>query len=94
MTYIGGWNALVDRSQVAEGPKGEVTGRVAWLLWRSGKQIDRRQLARTQRNSRSGLIIAVKFAAYWSQSMSLRNKASLAFYWFLNWIFGRSITRF
>lgn len=67
MTYIGGWNALLDRSKVETGPKGEVTGRVAWLLWRS---------------------------AYWSQSMSLRNKASLAFYWFLNWIFGRSITRF
>ncbi|ORY77229.1 pyridine nucleotide-disulfide oxidoreductase-domain-containing protein [Leucosporidium creatinivorum] len=33
-------------------------------------------------------------SAYWSQALSLRNKASLAFYWFLNWIFGRSITRF
>lgn len=34
MTYIGGWNALLDRSQADQGPKGEVTGRVAWLLWR------------------------------------------------------------
>ncbi|KAI5476170.1 FAD/NAD(P)-binding domain-containing protein [Pseudohyphozyma bogoriensis] len=33
-------------------------------------------------------------SAYWSQSLSLRNKAQLAFYWFLNWIFGRDVSRF
>lgn len=90
MTYVGGWQALIDRTTATgPGPKGKEAGRLAWLLWRS---------------------------AYWSQAMSMRNKASLAFYWsvveralcswdsadtplsharrFLNWIFGRSITRF
>lgn len=32
-------------------------------------------------------------SAYWSQSLSWRNKATVGFYWFLNWIFGRDITR-
>ncbi len=47
MTYIGGWQALVDRSKVEEGPKGEMSGRVAWLRWRSGK----RPTARAQHQS-------------------------------------------
>ncbi|GAA5988616.1 hypothetical protein JCM11641_005183 [Rhodosporidiobolus odoratus] len=34
MAYIGGWSAVLDRSQ-ANGPKGELTGRAAWLAWRS-----------------------------------------------------------
>ncbi|TKA56142.1 hypothetical protein B0A53_01432 [Rhodotorula sp. CCFEE 5036] len=35
MAYTGGWSAIVDRTKVNEGPKGELTGRAAWLLWRS-----------------------------------------------------------
>ncbi|GAA6016866.1 hypothetical protein JCM8202_004459 [Rhodotorula sphaerocarpa] len=35
MAYIGGWSAIVDRTQADEGPKGGLTGRAAWLLWRS-----------------------------------------------------------
>ncbi|GAA5922810.1 hypothetical protein JCM1841_000715 [Sporobolomyces salmonicolor] len=35
MAYLGDWDALVDRSKAASGPKGEATGRAAWLLWRS-----------------------------------------------------------
>ncbi|KAM0750986.1 FAD/NAD(P)-binding domain-containing protein [Meredithblackwellia eburnea MCA 4105] len=67
MTYIGNWNALLDRSGAKSGPKPKEAGRLAWLLWRS---------------------------AYWSQALSWRNKFSLAFYWFLNWGFGRDVTRF
>lgn len=29
MAYIGDWSAIVDRSEVSEGPKGELTGRAA-----------------------------------------------------------------
>ncbi|GJN92748.1 hypothetical protein Rhopal_005786-T1 [Rhodotorula paludigena] len=35
MAYIGSWNAIVDRTQASGGPSGELTGRTAWLLWRS-----------------------------------------------------------
>ncbi|GAA5889262.1 hypothetical protein JCM8208_007821 [Rhodotorula glutinis] len=34
MAYLGDWTAIVDRTQVEHG-KGELTGRAAWLLWRS-----------------------------------------------------------
>ncbi|GAA5928105.1 hypothetical protein JCM3775_002818 [Rhodotorula graminis] len=34
MAYLGEWTAIVDRSK-ADGPQGELTGRAAWLLWRS-----------------------------------------------------------
>ncbi|GAA6017024.1 hypothetical protein JCM10207_001460 [Rhodosporidiobolus poonsookiae] len=34
MAYIGGWNALVDRSKADKGPTGELTGKAAWLAWR------------------------------------------------------------
>ncbi|KAM0790064.1 hypothetical protein ACM66B_005392 [Microbotryomycetes sp. NB124-2] len=33
-------------------------------------------------------------SAYWLQSLSWRNRASLAFYWFLGWLAGRDLTRF
>lgn len=29
MAYTGGWSAIVDRTKVNEGPKGELTGRAA-----------------------------------------------------------------
>lgn len=35
MAYLGDWSAILDRSKVEEGPKGELTGRTAWLAWRS-----------------------------------------------------------
>ncbi|GAA5934539.1 uncharacterized protein JCM15063_004609 [Sporobolomyces koalae] len=35
MSYLGGWDSVVDRSQADKGPKGELTGKAAWLLWRS-----------------------------------------------------------
>ncbi|GAA5832999.1 hypothetical protein JCM3766R1_000392 [Sporobolomyces carnicolor] len=66
MAYLGGWTGIVDRSGATHGPKGELSGRAAWLLWRS---------------------------AYWSQAMSIRNKALLAFFWFTTWLGGRRITR-
>jgi len=34
MAYLGDWTAIVDRTK-ADGPQGELTGRAAWLLWRS-----------------------------------------------------------
>ncbi|GAA5838735.1 hypothetical protein JCM9279_003844 [Rhodotorula babjevae] len=34
MAYLGGYSAIVDRSN-ADGPQGEITGRAAWVLWRS-----------------------------------------------------------
>ncbi|GAA5876100.1 hypothetical protein JCM8547_002636 [Rhodosporidiobolus lusitaniae] len=34
MAYLGGWDALVDRSKADKGPQGELTGRAAWLSWR------------------------------------------------------------
>ncbi|KIY62112.1 FAD/NAD(P)-binding domain-containing protein [Cylindrobasidium torrendii FP15055 ss-10] len=33
-------------------------------------------------------------SAYFTQTLSLRNKILVPFYWFLNWIFGRDLTRF
>lgn len=33
-------------------------------------------------------------SAYFSMSLSLRNKILVPVYWFTNWIFGRDITRF
>ncbi|GAA6063471.1 hypothetical protein JCM10212_006333 [Sporobolomyces blumeae] len=35
MAYLGGWKAVVDRSQADHGPKGELSGRASWILWRS-----------------------------------------------------------
>ncbi|GAA5879105.1 hypothetical protein JCM16303_001300 [Sporobolomyces ruberrimus] len=35
MAYLGGWSAVMDRSQADKGPKGELHGKAAWLLWRS-----------------------------------------------------------
>ncbi|GEM10142.1 NADH dehydrogenase [Rhodotorula toruloides] len=35
MAYLGDWSAILDRSKVKDGPKGELTGRTAWLAWRS-----------------------------------------------------------
>ncbi|GAA6030348.1 hypothetical protein JCM8097_009061 [Rhodosporidiobolus ruineniae] len=35
MAYVGGWNAVVDRTTADKGPQGELTGRAAWLAWRS-----------------------------------------------------------
>ncbi|BGP18029.1 hypothetical protein JCM10213v2_006079 [Rhodosporidiobolus nylandii] len=34
MAYIGGWNAILDRTKAQKGPQGELTGRAAWLAWR------------------------------------------------------------
>jgi len=33
-------------------------------------------------------------SAYFTQTLSYRNKILVPFYWFLNWIFGRDLTRF
>ncbi|KAF9078394.1 pyridine nucleotide-disulfide oxidoreductase-domain-containing protein [Rhodocollybia butyracea] len=33
-------------------------------------------------------------SAYFTQTLSIRNKILVPFYWFLNWIFGRDLTRF
>ena len=35
LAYVGGWEAVFDRTKAASGPRGEATGRLAWLLWRS-----------------------------------------------------------
>ena len=35
LAYVGGWEAVFDRTRAARGPKNKETGRVAWLLWRS-----------------------------------------------------------
>ncbi|GAA6015423.1 hypothetical protein JCM11491_000426 [Sporobolomyces phaffii] len=35
LAYLGGWSAIMDRTSATKGPKGEVSGRAAWLLWRS-----------------------------------------------------------
>ncbi|EJD00157.1 FAD/NAD-binding domain-containing protein [Fomitiporia mediterranea MF3/22] len=32
-------------------------------------------------------------SAYFTQTLSIRNKITVPYYWFLNWIFGRDITR-
>ncbi|EIN05070.1 FAD/NAD(P)-binding domain-containing protein [Punctularia strigosozonata HHB-11173 SS5] len=67
LAYIGGWQALVDRTSAASGLKGGNAGRMAWLIWRS---------------------------AYFTMSVSVRNKILIPTYWFLNWILGRDISRF
>jgi len=33
-------------------------------------------------------------SAYFTKTLSLRNKILVPLYWFLNWIFGRDLTRF
>ncbi|KAL5520756.1 hypothetical protein ACEPAF_2759 [Sanghuangporus sanghuang] len=33
-------------------------------------------------------------SAYFTRTLSIRNKITVPYYWFLNWIFGRDITRF
>lgn len=33
-------------------------------------------------------------SAYFTRTLSIRNKITVPFYWFLNWIFGRDLTRF
>lgn len=35
MTYLGDFTAIIDRSEGVEGPEGKLTGKAAWLLWRS-----------------------------------------------------------
>ena len=35
LAYVGGWEAVFDRTKAASGPRGEATGRLAGLLWRS-----------------------------------------------------------
>lgn len=35
MTYLGDFTAIIDRSSDVEGPEGSLTGKTAWLLWRS-----------------------------------------------------------
>ncbi|GAA5977310.1 hypothetical protein JCM10908_004933 [Rhodotorula pacifica] len=35
MTYLGDLTAIIDRSDGVEGPEGTLTGKTAWLLWRS-----------------------------------------------------------
>ena len=35
LAYVGGWEAVFDRTRAARGPRGKETGRLAWLLWRS-----------------------------------------------------------
>ncbi|KAI0753299.1 FAD/NAD-P-binding domain-containing protein [Daedaleopsis nitida] len=71
LAYVGDWNAVLDRTQAATGPRAKetqtATGRVAWLLWRS---------------------------AYFTKTLSVRNKILVPMYWFLNWIFGRDLSRF
>ncbi|KAH9929024.1 FAD/NAD-P-binding domain-containing protein [Epithele typhae] len=67
LAYIGGWEAVFDRTRAASGPRGKESGRLAWLLWRS---------------------------AYFTQTLSVRNKILVPVYWFINWIFGRDLSRF
>jgi len=67
LAYIGGWEAVIDRTHAAHGPRGKETGRLAWLLWRS---------------------------AYFTMTLSVRNKILVPTYWFMNWIFGRDLSRF
>ncbi|GAA5967379.1 hypothetical protein JCM8115_006122 [Rhodotorula mucilaginosa] len=35
MTYLGDFTAIIDRSEGVEGPEGKLTGKAAWVLWRS-----------------------------------------------------------
>ncbi|CAD0092239.1 unnamed protein product, partial [Aureobasidium vineae] len=61
MAYVGDWNAIIASSG------GNVSGRVAWLVWRG---------------------------AYLAKSVSWRNRILIPTYWFVNWLFGRDISRF
>ena len=54
LAYVGGWEAVFDRTKAASGPRGEATGRLAWLLWRS---------------------------AYFTRTLSVRNKILVPAYW-------------
>lgn len=62
MAYVGNWNAVMQT-----GGGGNISGRVAWLMWRS---------------------------AYLVKSVSWRNRILIPVYWFINWVFGRDISRF
>ncbi|KAI4732015.1 FAD/NAD(P)-binding domain-containing protein [Aureobasidium sp. EXF-10728] len=61
MAYLGNWRAIAQTSG------GDISGRVAWLIWRG---------------------------AYLAKSVSWRNRILIPVYWFVNWLFGRDISRF
>ncbi|KAI9847313.1 MAG: hypothetical protein M1837_002900 [Sclerophora amabilis] len=62
MAYLGS-----RRAAVGTGNDKEITGRAAWLLWRS---------------------------AYVGLAVSWRNRILIPVYWFINWVFGRNISRY
>lgn len=72
MAYLGGWEALYDpqfggSNANSTSQKVHLSGRVAWLWWRS---------------------------AYFTMTVSLRNKILIPVYWFVTWIFGRDTSSF
>ncbi|KAA1471917.1 FAD/NAD-P-binding domain-containing protein [Dentipellis sp. KUC8613] len=56
---------------------------------------DRSQAASGPKNKETGRLAWLLWrSAYFTMTLSLRNKILIPTYWFLNWIFGRDLTRF
>ncbi|KAI0822432.1 FAD/NAD-P-binding domain-containing protein [Trametes gibbosa] len=56
---------------------------------------DRTKAARGPKGKETGRLAWLLWrSAYFTQTLSVRNKILVPFYWFLNWIFGRDLSRF
>ncbi|OJT02135.1 Internal alternative NAD(P)H-ubiquinone oxidoreductase A2, mitochondrial, partial [Trametes pubescens] len=88
-------NALVrDRTPSKSPFKFQNAGSLAYIGdWEA--VFDRTKAARGPKNKETGRVAWLLWrSAYFTKTLSWRNKILVPMYWFLNWIFGRDLTRF
>lgn len=100
MTYLGDFTAIIDRSDDVEGPEGTLTGKTAWLLWRSAylyKSLSiRNQVALVYVRPRPPLRLVPRDTDTPSLERADQVFSFLAppQHWLCTWIAGRRISRF
>lgn len=82
LAYLGNWKALYDRTT---GGGGSASGTAAFVSGASRDYVESELMCYYKVLWRS---------AYFSMQLSWRNRITVPFYWMLNWMFGRDITRF
>ena len=79
MAYVGNWNAILQ----SEG--GDVSGRLAWIIWRSAYLVK-------SLSWRNRILIPVYWCVYYRDV--LEEVLLTGCHRFINWVFGRDISRF
>ncbi|KAJ1984305.1 hypothetical protein H4R34_000729 [Dimargaris verticillata] len=95
MAYLGGWKAIVDLGADGDPKAGTVPEEVnAVTNPFSSAAAKRRPLRLTDYIGEGRLAWLFWRSAYFTMSVSLKNKILIPVYWFLTWLLGRDISRF